>query len=88
MDNDTFSVDGSMDMSDFCEQFHIHPETDALSLGGWIMEELGQIPEEGDGFDYENISIRVIATEGHRVSKVEVKILPEVKEESGEEAVG
>ena len=88
VDNDTFSVDGSMDMSDFCEQFHIHPETDALSLGGWIMEELGQIPEEGDGFDYENISIRVIATEGHRVSKVEVKILPEVKEESGEEAVG
>lgn len=88
VDNDTFSVDGSMDMSDFCEQFHIHPETDALSLGGWIMEELGQIPEEGDGFDYENISIRVIATEGHRVSKVEVKILPEVKEESDEEAVG
>lgn len=88
VDNDTFSVDGSMDMSDFCEQFHIHPETDALSLGGWIMEELGQIPEEGDGFDYENISIRVIATEGHRVSKVEVKILPEVKEESNEEAVG
>ena len=88
VDNDTFSVAGSMDMSDFCEQFHIHPETDALSLGGWIMEELGQIPEEGDGFDYENISIRVIATEGHRVSKVEVKILPEVKEESDEEAVG
>ena len=88
VDNDTFSVDGSMDMSDFCEQFHIHPETDALSLGGWIMEELGQFPEEGDGFDYENISIRVIATEGHRVSKVEVKILPEVKEESDEEAVG
>ena len=88
VDNDTFSVDGSMDMSDFCEQFHIHPETDALSLGGWIMEELGQIPEEGDGFDYENISIRVIATEGHRVSKVEVKILPEVKEKSDEEAVG
>ena len=88
VDNDTFSVDGSMDMSDFCEQFHIHPETDALSLGGWIMEELGQIPEEGDGFDYENISIRVIATEGHRVSKVEVKLLPEVKEESDEEAVG
>lgn len=88
VDNDTFSVDGSMDMSNFCEQFHIHPETDALSLGGWIMEELGQIPEEGDGFDYENISIRVIATEGHRVSKVEVKILPEVKEESDEEAVG
>ena len=88
VDNDTFSVDGSMDMSDFCEQFHIHPETDALSLGGWIMEELGQIPEEGDGFDYENISIRVIATEGHRVSKVEVKLLPEVKEESDEEAIG
>ena len=88
LDYDSFSVDGSMDMSDFCEQFHIHPETDALSLGGWIMEELGQIPEEGDGFDYENISIRVIATEGHRVSKVEVKILPEVKEESDEEAVG
>ncbi|HBJ18664.1 MAG TPA: HlyC/CorC family transporter [Clostridiales bacterium] len=85
VDNDTYLVDGSMDMSDFCEQFHISPETDAISLGGWIMEELGQIPEDGDGFDYENISVRVIATEGHRVSNVEVKILPEEKAE--EEAV-
>lgn len=81
VDADTYSVDGSMDMSDFCEQFHIHPETDAISLGGWIMEELGQIPEDGDGFDYENISVRVVATEGHRVSNVEIKILPEEKEE-------
>lgn len=81
VDADTYSVDGSMDMSDFCEQFHIHPETDAISLGGWIMEELGQIPEDGDGFDYENISVRVVATEGHRVSNVEIKTLPEEKEE-------
>lgn len=80
VDADTYMVDGAMDMSDFCEQFHISPETDAISLGGWIMEELGQIPEDGDGFDYENISVRVVATEGHRVSNVEVKILPKEEE--------
>lgn len=80
VDTDTYMVDGTMDMSDFCEQFHISPETDAISVGGWIMEELGQIPEEGDGFDYENISLRVTSTEGHRVSNIEVKILPKAEE--------
>lgn len=78
---DTYTVDGSMDMEDFCEQFHIDVETDAVSLGGWIMEQLGKIPECGDSFVFGRLSIQVTETDNHRISTAEVKVLPEESEE-------
>ena len=70
----TYSVDGYMDMTDFCEYFDIDAETDAVSVGGWVMEQIGQIPESGESFDYENLSITVDKIENHRVAFVTVKI--------------
>ena len=83
---DTYTVDGSMDMEDFCDQFHIEVETDAVSLGGWIMEQIGKIPECGDSFVFGRLSIQVTGTDNHRISTAEVKILPEESEEEDDES--
>lgn len=71
---DTYSVDGYMDMNDFCEYFDIDAETDAVSVGGWVMEQMGQIPDSGECFNYENLSITVDKIENHRVAFVTVKV--------------
>ena len=58
VDNKTSQVDCSMDLVDFCEHFDITIESESVSLGGWIMEQLGKVPEENDSFEYSNLGIK------------------------------
>ena len=70
---DTYIVDAGISFDDFCEQFDIEDnEADSVSLGGWIMEQLDKIPDAGDKFEYENLSIMVKETDSHRVTFAEV----------------
>ena len=78
----TYRVDASVDFEDFCEFFGISDETEMVSLSGWLSEQLGKIPERGDYFEYSNLSVRILAVEGHRVEQISVKVLEEDKEET------
>lgn len=69
-----FRVNCAMTVDDFCAQFDVEIETETISLSGWVTEQLSKIPDVGDSFDYLNLSIRVIDTESHRVSEVEVVV--------------
>ena len=42
------------------------------SLSGWIMEELGQIPKEGDSFVSDGVKVVVLKMDDHRVDKAKV----------------
>ncbi len=77
-----FVVDGSESIDDFCKFFDIEFESDSVSVGGWISEQLGKIPEEGDTFDFENIRVTVTVTDSHRVESAQiVKIDPPDEDE-------
>ncbi|KTR26284.1 hypothetical protein RSA11_11285 [Exiguobacterium indicum] len=59
------------DIEDFCQQFQLTmPDTDAQSLGGWIMEEGGQLPDVGTAMRYERVTLTVLHIENRRVRKV------------------
>jgi len=75
-----FVVDGSESIDDFCKFFDIEVESDSVSVGGWISEQLGKIPEENDTFDFENIRVTVTVTDSHRVESAQI-----VKIETAEE---
>ena len=77
----TFVVDGAMMLDDFLEKFDIASESDSVSLGGWVMERMGHIPEEGETFVYENLSLTVTTLEDHRVEAVTVQILEKEEED-------
>ena len=79
LDDNTYRVDGSVNFDDFCDFFEIDCEAESVSVGGWVMEQLGRIPEKGDKFDFENMHIKITQTESHRVSQILVKIKAEVK---------
>ena len=82
---DTFVVDGAVALDDFCEQFDIDCESDSVSLGGWVMEQLNRIPEEGDSFQYENLTVTVSQLDDHRVEAVTVHVSePEEAEQEQE----
>ncbi|MBE6618638.1 MAG: HlyC/CorC family transporter [Ruminococcaceae bacterium] len=78
-----YRVNCAMSVDDFCTQFEVEIETETISLSGWVTEQLAKIPDVGDSFDYLNLSLRVIATESHRVTEVEI-VVNEILEENEE----
>ena len=67
-----YIVDCTVNMEDFSEFFDINIETESISLSGWVMEQLGKIPEKDDSFTFENLAVKVIQIDSHRVVKVDV----------------
>lgn len=71
--NGSYRVDCSVSLGDFCDFFGVDIESDSVSVGGWIMERLNGIPNEGDGFDVNGFRITVASLDANRVSFVTVK---------------
>lgn len=82
VDDDTCIVDCSINFSDFCERYDVESDTNSISLGGWITEQMGRIPDEGDEFEYDKLHITITETDGRRVSKVKVVQLPDEESET------
>ncbi len=74
LSEDLFEVDGSMNIGDFCEQFDIDLETASTTLGGWIMETMENLPEEGDVLNFEHLIITVKTVDNRRVEKATVAV--------------
>ena len=69
-----YSVICSMDFEEFCDFFEIATETEMNSVGGFVMEQLGKVPETGDKFTFENLDVEVVETDEKRASLVTVTV--------------
>lgn len=74
-------VDCSVNLDDFCDFFGIETDSTTISLGGWVMEQLGKVPEAGDSFEFDCLSVSVVETDGQRVTFIDVEKKPEEVEE-------
>ena len=75
-----FKVLCNTDLETFLKFFDIDFDDENSSLNGWVMEELGKIPEEGDKFSYRNLDVIVTKTDERRVVEIEV-LVNEIEEE-------
>lgn len=72
-------VDGSMNIHDFFDlvEYPDHDfESEYTTVGGWAAEILDKIPEEGDTFTFENLTVRVVAVDAMRVDALFVNVAP------------
>ena len=76
IDDTTYILDGSVTLDDFCDHFDVKSDSDSVSLGGWVMDQMECIPDEGDSFQYENLTVTVSKTDDHRVESVTVTVNP------------
>ena len=44
LDENTYRVDCSVSLEDFMEFFDVKLESDSVSVGGWVMEQLNRVP--------------------------------------------
>ena len=49
-------------------------DTDATTIGGWAIEELGRVPREGDHFEFENLSVTISKTNARRVLEMIIRV--------------
>lgn len=85
LSEDTYRIDCSLSIDDLCQFYDIELETDSIVIGGWVMEMLGKIPEQGDTFTHERLTVTVAETEGHSASWVDITLAPEETESEEEE---
>lgn len=79
---DTYRVNCSMSMDDFCQQFDIDAQSESSTVNGWISEQLDKIPEKGDKFSYKNLDITVTDIDSHRPLFVSVHVNPVEEDEN------
>lgn len=83
---DEYAISCNADLSELFERFDVDGDASAyetVSVSGWVIHELGGIPEVGDSFTYKNLHITVTKTDYRRVLEVAVRVLP--KEEQPEQ---
>ncbi len=81
IDDNTYRIKGNADLDDVFEILEIDEELDFATVNGWVLEELGKIPNVGDEFTYENLKVRVTAADLKKVLEVLIEVIPQVIEE-------
>ena len=74
INDNTYILDGSVTLDDFCDHFDVKSDSNSVSLGGWVMDQMECIPDEGDSFEFENLTITVSKTDDHRVEEITVTV--------------
>ncbi|HET9860900.1 MAG TPA: hemolysin family protein [Nocardioidaceae bacterium] len=70
-------VDGLLNLDDFEDETGVElPEGPYETVAGYIMAQLGRVPEVGDSTDFNEHRIEVREVEGRRVSRVLVSVVP------------
>ena len=82
---DRYLVDCSVNLDEFAEKFDMDIESESGTLSGFVMEKFGGVPEEGEIYSDENMTIIVQEKDVQRITKVEVEIHHSEEEEETEE---
>ena len=76
----SYLISCSADLTDLFDLFSIKGECDANTISGWVMEQIGRIPEEGDHFVSDGLDVTVTKVDHRRVLEIRVRVLPEPEE--------
>lgn len=70
---DTFQVDGGMSIEEANEELALDiPEGESETIAGFVLETLGQIPVEGQQFDYRDLKVEVTRMKHLKIETIKV----------------
>jgi putative hemolysin len=74
VDENTFLVDAGIGIDEINDELELNlPEGDYHTVAGFVLHQLGRIPEEGAVVEYRNLTLTVKAMDGLKIEKVEVR---------------
>ena len=72
-----YKISGNKNLDRLEELFNIKIDSESTTVGGWVIEMLECIPDVGDTFSFENLSVIVTDADERRVLEVEVTFEPQ-----------
>ena len=79
-EDDSYLISCSADLTDLFDLFKIKGECDSNTISGWVMEQIGRVPEEGDRFVSDGLDVTVTKVDHRRVLEVRVAVAAEAPE--------
>ncbi len=71
----------SANLDDMYDLFELKGSCEAATVSGWVLEQVGRLPEEGDHFQAEGLDVTVLKVEQRRVLEIRVEVLEVEPEE-------
>lgn len=73
---DRYMVTGQVTVAELAEELGVELAAEAVTLNGFLAEQLRGIPRAGDRVEHEGLEFRVLEVRRHRVHRCEVRRLP------------
>ncbi len=70
--DDEYIIDGGASAQEFCERFDFPMPADVVTVGGWVVEQMERIPEEGEQLILDGRRITVVKMEQQRVMSIRI----------------
>lgn len=83
IDENKYEISGDMNIDDMLELIdkdEKYIDSDSKSVGGWVIEQVGDIPHNGSKFTYRELSITVNSVEDQRVNSITMIYTPSDEE--------
>ena len=71
-----YRVECSANLDDLLEILSIKKEYESVTVSGWVLEEMGTFPQEGDTFDCEQLHVTVEKVDKRRVVQILIEVHP------------
>lgn len=70
---------GRLELSEFNELFNMNlvSESSMITIGGWLVEQIGEIPKPGTKFEVQNLLFHVLSAEPNRIRRLYIRKLNE-----------
>ena len=81
----SYLISCNANLTDLYDLFSLKGESDSTTVSGWVMEEVGRVPEVGDHFVYEDLDVTVTKVDHRRVLEIRVVLLSHEQAEEGPE---
>ncbi len=78
----TYLIDCTTELEDLTERLSLTVDSESETVGGFVMEKFGTVPEVGETYTDEDITITVREAESQRITTVEIVRHIEQKEET------
>lgn len=75
VDDSTFELSGDYSLEDLSALLSIREsefDSESVSLGGWIFERLGKIPDDGEAFEFNGYKFKILDVSEQRITLVSV----------------
>lgn len=72
--DDTLTCHGRLEIIDAMDLLGIELPTDHETMGGFILQQLGHMPEEGERFSYENLQVSIEEMERNRIVRMKIAV--------------